>query len=173
MLLVGISLGNNPYPWTNSHPLSLIIVGGLVLVSFGIFEWRCKERLLVARMQSTKPDQTDFPVIVIVTKIGIFHHDLFEGHGARVLGISIVLIAVEGLMLNTIIVFYPAMYVPDCQDQLTSNNADIDEFVELKPYTRMTPSWLARVVFPTRSAVSSALLYLAFIPASIDPSEHL
>lgn len=103
LLLVGLSLGDNPWSWTNPRVLATLIAGIVLLVVFGVYEWRCKSRSLgFTPMTHTNSYRT-------VTKIGILHHDLFSNGAARTFGLCIGLIFIEGIMLFTIIVFYPAL----------------------------------------------------------------
>jgi hypothetical protein len=43
LLLVGLSLGDNPWHWTNPRVLATLIAGIVILAMFGIYEWRCKQ----------------------------------------------------------------------------------------------------------------------------------
>lgn len=42
LLLVGLSLGDNPWHWTNPRVLATLIAGIVILIAFGVYEWRCK-----------------------------------------------------------------------------------------------------------------------------------
>ena len=86
LLLVGLNLGGNLYPWNNSRVISTLVVGCVILVAFGLYEWKG-------------------------TKIGIMNHDLFKGGKARgrTFAICVGLIFIEGVMLFSYIVFYPVL----------------------------------------------------------------
>lgn len=79
--MTGLSLGGNPWPWTDARVLSTLVIGIVVLVGFAIFQWKG-------------------------TKIGILHHELFVN---RTFPLCIALIFVEGILLFSIIVFYPVL----------------------------------------------------------------
>jgi len=78
LLLAGLSLGSNPWSWTNVRVLTSLVIGIVVLIVFGLYEWKG-------------------------TKTGILHHELFRN---RTFPICIALIFIEGIELFTIIVFY-------------------------------------------------------------------
>lgn len=86
LFLVGLNLGGGLYAWTNVRVLSTLIIGLVVLVSFGIYEWKG-------------------------TKTGILNHELFRGgkSAGRTFAICISLMFVEGIMLFSYIIFYPVM----------------------------------------------------------------
>ncbi|OGM40964.1 hypothetical protein ABOM_010480 [Aspergillus bombycis] len=89
IFLTGLNLGGGLYTWSSAPVLATLIIGILVLIAFGIYEWR-------------------------FTRVGILHHDLF--HGGRTgekagctFAICIGLIFIEGIMLFAIVIFYPAL----------------------------------------------------------------
>ncbi|KIW13895.1 hypothetical protein PV08_06676 [Exophiala spinifera] len=86
LFLTGLSLGGGLYAWTNARVLSTLIIGGALLVAFGLFEW-------------------------LGTKTGIFTHELFTGpNGAgRTAWISVLLIFIEGFVAASFVIFYPVM----------------------------------------------------------------
>lgn len=86
LFLTGLNLGGGLFPWTNSRVLALLIVGIVVLIGFGVYEWKG-------------------------TKTGILHHELFQGGKARgrTFAICISLIFIEGILLFSYIIFYPVM----------------------------------------------------------------
>ncbi|CAD6587036.1 MAG: hypothetical protein CYPHOPRED_003766 [Cyphobasidiales sp. Tagirdzhanova-0007] len=84
LLLTGLSLGQAPWPWSSGRVVATLVAGCVILVAFGVYEWKG-------------------------TKIGILHHDLFSM--GRTFAICIGLIFIEGIMLFTIIVFYPALTI--------------------------------------------------------------
>lgn len=86
LFLVALNLGGGLFSWTNAHVLSVLIVGLLTLVSFGVYEWKC-------------------------TKTGILHHGLFQGgkEGGCTFAICIFLMFIEGIMLFSYVLFYPIM----------------------------------------------------------------
>jgi hypothetical protein len=81
LLLTGLSLGGNPWAWSDVRVISTLVVGIVTLVAFGIFEWKG-------------------------TKTGILHHELFA---SRTFPVCVSLIFVEGVLLFSIIIFYPAL----------------------------------------------------------------
>ncbi|BEI84606.1 hypothetical protein CcaverHIS002_0500070 [Cutaneotrichosporon cavernicola] len=81
LLLAGLTLGGNPWAWTNARVLSTLVIGIVVLIVFGIYEWRG-------------------------TKTGILHHDLFI---TRTFPICIALIFMEGILLFSFVIFYPVL----------------------------------------------------------------
>lgn len=86
LFLVGLNLGGGLYAWTNARVLSTLIIGLVVLISFGIYEWKG-------------------------TKTGIMNHELFRGgkSAGRTFAICISLMFVEGILLFSYIIFYPVM----------------------------------------------------------------
>ncbi|KEF57513.1 uncharacterized protein A1O9_05430 [Exophiala aquamarina CBS 119918] len=84
LFLVGLSLGGGEYPWTNARTLGTLITGLVVLVCFGLYEWKG-------------------------TSTGFLHHDLFRGeHGmGRTFAICVWLIFAEAILLFPYVVFYP------------------------------------------------------------------
>ncbi|EXJ73007.1 uncharacterized protein A1O5_04156 [Cladophialophora psammophila CBS 110553] len=86
LFLTGLNLGGNLYAWTNSRTLATLIVGIVILIAFGIYEWKG-------------------------TKTGIMNHVLFRGGKAagRTFAICVGLIFIEGIMLFSYIVFYPVL----------------------------------------------------------------
>ena len=83
LLLAGLSLGDTPWAWSNVRVLAPLVVGIVILIAFGVYEWKG-------------------------TKTGILHHELFI---SRTFPICIGLIFIEGIELFTVIVFYPALFV--------------------------------------------------------------
>ncbi len=81
ILLTGLTLGGNPWAWTNARVLTTLVVGIVVLIAFGVYEWRG-------------------------TKTGILHHEMFI---TRTFPICIALIFIEGILLFSFIVFYPVL----------------------------------------------------------------
>jgi hypothetical protein len=81
LLLVALSLGNNPWPWTSATVLSTLVLGIVFLIGFGVYEWKG-------------------------TKTGILHHDLF---GMRTFGLCILVMFCEGIMVFALILFYPTL----------------------------------------------------------------
>ncbi|KAH0835384.1 hypothetical protein AYO21_11745 [Fonsecaea monophora] len=71
LFLVGLEFGGNPYSWASAIVLCTLIIGGIVLVVFGIWEWKG-------------------------TKVGLFHHRLFEHRNFM---IAVILNVVGGIVL--------------------------------------------------------------------------
>lgn len=86
LFLTGTALGGGLYAWTNAAVLSTMIIGIVVMVVFGIYEWKG-------------------------TKTGILDHDLFRGGRSRgrTFAICVGLFAVEGIMIFGFAVFYPVL----------------------------------------------------------------
>ena len=87
LLLVGLDLGGNPYPWTNGRVLSTIVIGIVFLMAFCFWEWKG-------------------------TKNGMLAHELFLGEDSRgrMLAVSVALIFIEAILFFAFIIFYPVMY---------------------------------------------------------------
>jgi hypothetical protein len=85
---VGLSLGGGLYPWANAHTLATLIIGFVILVGFGMYEWKG-------------------------TQNGILSHDLFRGgkNKGRVFAICNGLMIVESILGFPFIVFYSMVYV--------------------------------------------------------------
>jgi hypothetical protein len=87
MLVTGLNLGGTLYSWTNARTLSLLIVGCVALILFGIFEKSG-------------------------TRSGILHHDLFndDHNGGRWrFGLFCLMFFVEGAMFFGVAVWYPTL----------------------------------------------------------------
>lgn len=84
LFLTGLNLGGGLYTWTNSRVLATLVVGLVLLMGFGVYEWKG-------------------------TKDGILNHELFRGGKAagRTFAICVGLIFIEGIMLFSYIIFYP------------------------------------------------------------------
>lgn len=88
LLLVGLNLGGNLYPWISATVLVTLILGIVILGAFGAWEWKG-------------------------TNSGIMSHELFNGpnHRGRAFSIYVTLMLIEGIVLFTFIIFYPVMCV--------------------------------------------------------------
>ena len=86
LFLTGLNLGGGLFTWTNVRVLTTLIIGIVVLICFGVYEW-------------------------VGTKTGILNHDLFRGGKAmgRTFAICVSLIFIEGIMLFSYIIFYPVL----------------------------------------------------------------
>lgn len=84
LFLVGLYLGGGQYAWTNARVLGTMVTGLVILVCFGLYEWKG-------------------------TSKGFLDHNLFRGKEGRTFGIGVWLIFVEGIMLFSYVVFYPIM----------------------------------------------------------------
>jgi hypothetical protein len=86
LFLTGLNLGGGMFSWTNARVLATLITGIIILLSFGVYEWKA-------------------------TKVGILNHDLFRGGKAagRTFAICVCLIFIEGIMLFSYIIFYPVL----------------------------------------------------------------
>jgi len=86
LFLTGLNLGGALYEWTSSQVLGSLITGIIVLISFFVFEWKG-------------------------TKTGILHHDLFKGgkEKGRTFAICAGLLFIEGILLFSIVIFYPVL----------------------------------------------------------------
>ena len=87
LFLTSLNLGGGLYAWTNVRVLVTMIVGLVVLIAFGVYEWKG-------------------------TKTGILHHNMFRGgkNAGRTFFVCVGLIFVEGVMLFSYIIFYPTLY---------------------------------------------------------------
>ena len=86
LFLTGLNLGGGLFSWTNARTLATLIVGIVILLCFGVYEWKG-------------------------TRTGILHHDLFHGgkSAGRTFAICIGLIFIEGILLFSYIIFYPTL----------------------------------------------------------------
>ena len=86
LFLTGLNLGGGLFSWTNARVLATLITGIIILISFGVYEWKG-------------------------TKTGILNHDLFRGGKAagRTFAICVSLIFIEGILLFSYIIFYPVL----------------------------------------------------------------
>lgn len=86
LFLTGLNLGGGLYRWTDSQVLGTLISGIVVLLSFFVFEYKG-------------------------TKTGILHHDLFSGgkEQGRTFAICAGLLFIEGIMLFSVVIFYPVL----------------------------------------------------------------
>ena len=86
LLLTGLNLGGGLYVWTSAPVLATLVVGIVLLIAFGIYEWK-------------------------FTKIGILNHELFRGgkDRGRTFAILMGLMLMEGIMLYSLLLFYPVM----------------------------------------------------------------
>lgn len=86
LLLAGINLGGQPWPWANTRVMAPLIIGIATLVAFGVYEWKG-------------------------TSTGILHHELFRGGKSqgRTFAICVGLIVVEAITGFTITIFYPIL----------------------------------------------------------------
>jgi Ca2+/H+ antiporter len=86
LFLTGLGLGGGLYTWTNARTLSTIVTGLVILVAFGIYEWKG-------------------------TKTGILHHDLFRGgrNKGQTFAICVALLFVEAIMAFAYALIYPIL----------------------------------------------------------------
>ncbi|KAK0101671.1 hypothetical protein ONS95_006829 [Cadophora gregata] len=75
---IALSWSRNPYPWTDAHILAPFILGCVMLIGLGIYEWKIK-------------------------KDGMLHHDLFRD---RNFAIVILCIFADGLIFFTVNSYY-------------------------------------------------------------------
>ena len=86
LILVGLGLGGGQYSWSSARVIATIVVGGVLTVAFGLYEWKG-------------------------TRTGILHHDLFlpgKANG-RTFAICTMLFAIEAIILITFTIFYPIL----------------------------------------------------------------
>jgi hypothetical protein len=85
LFLTGLSLGGVLFEWTNARVIATLISGIIILVCFGLYEWKG-------------------------TKTGILHHELFEGGESRgrSFAICLLLMFMEGIILFAYTIFYPS-----------------------------------------------------------------
>lgn len=86
LLLVALNMGGQQFPWKSGRVLSTLILGIVLLICFGLYEWKG-------------------------TRVGIIHHDWFsvDRTSSRNLAICLGLMSAEGIVLFSLIVFYPMM----------------------------------------------------------------
>ena len=86
LFLTGLNLGGGLYGWTNVRVLATLIIGLVILLGFGVYEWKG-------------------------TQDGILNHELFRGGKSAGLtfAICVGLIFIEGILLFSYIIFYPVM----------------------------------------------------------------
>lgn len=86
LVIAGLNLGGNPYPWTSARTLAPLIVGIVCMITFAVYEsWG--------------------------TKTGVLHHDLFRGgkHVGGAFAILCILFFLEGAMFFSIAIWYPVL----------------------------------------------------------------
>ena len=83
---MSLNLGGNAYAWFSAHVLSTLLIGLAILATFGVYE-------------------------IKGTSTGILHHELFRGgkQRGRTFGLCVFLIFIEGILLFSFIVYYPAL----------------------------------------------------------------
>ncbi|VUC25019.1 unnamed protein product [Clonostachys rosea] len=108
LFLAALNLGGTSFPWASTQVLCPLLVGIAVLVAFAFYEWKG-------------------------TTIGILHHDLFRlgKPYKRTLIICYALVAVEGAVLFSYVIFYPIM------------TETLFETDPLLVAVRLIPFWLA------------------------------
>lgn len=86
LLITGLTMGGAQFPWGDARIVVLLVVGVVLLVGFGLWEWKG-------------------------TDSGIFHHDLFRGDRgmARSFALCLFLMFLEGAVFFSILVFYPIL----------------------------------------------------------------
>lgn len=86
LFLTALNLGGALYSWTNARVLSTLVIGLVVLVIFGIWEWKG-------------------------TSTGILDHKMFQGGKAagRTFALCLGLMFIEGIMIFSYVIFYPIM----------------------------------------------------------------
>ena len=86
LTLVALNLGGGLFPWSNARVISLLVIGIVTLIGFGLHQWKG-------------------------TKTGILHHGLFRGgkEAGRSFAIYVVLMLIEGVMLFSYVIFYPVL----------------------------------------------------------------
>jgi hypothetical protein len=78
-------MGGGQYPWTAAPVLSTVILGIVGLIAFGLYEWKG-------------------------TKTGIWTHELFtKSKSLRTFVVCLILMFVEGVLVYSFILFYPAL----------------------------------------------------------------
>ena len=83
LFFVGLNLGGGLYSWANANTLCTFLIGIVLLIVFGLFEWKG-------------------------TKTPLLDHRLFKGgrNEGRTFTICLILICIEGLMLFAVSVYY-------------------------------------------------------------------
>lgn len=86
LFLTGMSLGGGLYSWTNARTLSTLVIGIVVCIAFGLYEWKG-------------------------TSTGMIHHGLFSlgSRYARTFTLCCALFAVEAALIFAFVIFYPVL----------------------------------------------------------------
>ena len=86
LFLTGLNLGSGSFPWKSAKVISTLVIGIVLLIAFGVYEWR-------------------------FTKTGLINHDLFRGGstGRHTFTVCIVLIAIEGILFFSYVIYYPIL----------------------------------------------------------------
>ena len=86
LFLACLNIGSESEAWVSTQVLTTVIIGIVVLAVFAVYEWKG-------------------------TQTVILHHDLFRGGRDRggTFSICVALIFIEGILLFSYILFYPAM----------------------------------------------------------------
>lgn len=86
LFIVGLNLGGGMYAWTNAKTLVTLIIGGLTLIAFGLYEWKG-------------------------TSTGVLHHELFRGPKSqgRTFSLCVALMFLEGILVFAFVIFFPVM----------------------------------------------------------------
>ncbi len=84
-MLTGLGLGGGLYAWSNVRVLATLIIGIVVLVAFGLYEWKG-------------------------TKIGVLDHEMFRhGIASRTFALCLPVAAIEGFVVYSYLVFAPVL----------------------------------------------------------------
>ena len=86
LFLTGLNLGGGVFTWHAAPVLTTLIIGIILLIAFGIYEWK-------------------------FTKTGILHHDLFRGgkDSGHTFALCVGLIFIEGILLFAYVIFFPTL----------------------------------------------------------------
>lgn len=85
LMLTGLGLGGGLYAWSNVRVLATLIIGIVVLVAFGLYEWKG-------------------------TKIGVLDHEMFRhGIASRTFALCLPVAAIEGFVVYSYLVFAPVL----------------------------------------------------------------
>lgn len=83
--MAGLNMGGVIYPWTSATVLSTMIIGIVILILFGLWEWKG-------------------------TETGILHHELFtHSRSLSTFGICLALIFTDGILAYAFIIAYPLL----------------------------------------------------------------
>ncbi|RSH79191.1 uncharacterized protein EHS24_001230 [Apiotrichum porosum] len=135
LLLAGLSLGGNPWPWGDYRVLVPLVLGIVFLVVFAVYEWKG-------------------------TSTGILHHQLFK---RRTFAVCIVLIFIEGILLFSVMIFYPQLTTIFTTDPFISSLRQMPYWVAASVCTVIYGFWSSK----RRTVRSPVIVGFALLTAGV------